>query len=97
MEHDLLHQRRAAPAVLARPTQADPAVRAEQPLPLAPRLEPFVLATRAARVSEGGEVADEVLAEPVAHLGTKRLVLGREAQVHALYRNLTPCQKRCRP
>ena len=83
VEDHLLHQRRAATTVLARPAQPDPAVRAEQPLPLAPGLEALVLTARTAGVAERGELADEMLREPVAHLGAERLVLGREAQVHA--------------
>jgi hypothetical protein len=42
-----------------------------------------VLASRPAGVTERSELADEMLVQPVAHLGAERLVLGREAQVHA--------------
>src|SRR3954453_2659206 len=43
-ENDLLHQRRAATTVLARPAETDPAVGAEEALPIAPRLEALVIA-----------------------------------------------------
>src|SRR4051812_20379748 len=94
VEDDLLHEARTATALLPRPAETDPAVGAEQPLPLTPGLEPLVLTPRSAGVAQRGELTDEVLAEPVAHLGAEGLVLGREAQVHAPYRNLTRCQKR---
>jgi hypothetical protein len=77
-------------------------VLAEEALPVAAYVEPLVLAARTTGIAELGELPDEVRVQPRTDLGAERLVLGREAQVHSVtvtwgYRNLTRCQKRCRP
>src|SRR5690606_31888545 len=79
----LLDQRRAAPARLARPAEPDPARLAEPPLPRAALLDHRVLVARAAAPAQRRERAGQVGGEPRLHLAAKRLVLVREAQLHA--------------
>src|SRR3954454_22872409 len=82
VEHNLLHQRRAATPGRRRPAQPDPAVLAQQPFPSPAYVEALVLAARSTRIGQRRKLPDEVLAQPLAHLAAKSLVLGREAQVH---------------
>ena len=60
----------------------DPAVLAEQPLPRAASSKPSCSRPGPPAPPSVGELADQMRLEPVAHLGAKRLVLGREPQVH---------------
>src|SRR5579862_8868998 len=75
LEDALFDERRAAPAVCARPGDAAPASLVEPPLPILavgnPRIEVFRL--------RPGRIA----LEPSAHLGTEALLLRRVRQIHA--------------
>src|SRR4051812_25499841 len=82
VEHDLLHQRRAATHGRRRPVQPDPAMLTQEPFPSPAYVEALVLPPRSTCITQRGELADEMLTQPLAHLRAKGLVLGREAQVH---------------
>ena len=67
--------RQPAAAVLLRPAEAGQPGGGEMPVPRQPFLERLVLAARAAETLERGELAGEVVGEPVADLGPERLDL----------------------
>ncbi len=70
------------PPCSRRQVEADPAAGAELLLPGQAHLEALVLAARAARPAQFGELAAQVLAEPLADLGAERFVGGGRSQVH---------------
>src|SRR5690606_4010587 len=77
----LLHQRGAAPARLARPAEADPAVGAEPALPGAPLLDEGVLVAGPAASAQDRELARQRAGEPRLHLAAEGLVGVGEAQL----------------
>ena len=72
----------AAAAVLGRQVEADPAALPQLPLPGEAHLEALVLAAGTAGAAQLGELAAQVLAEPVANLGAEGFVGGGRSQVH---------------
>ena len=78
VEDDLLDQARAAAAVLGGPAEAGPARGGQVLVPGEPLVVPLVLAARAARAAQPGELAGQVGLQPFAHAGAEVLVLRRE-------------------
>src|SRR6185312_7225097 len=72
----------AAATVLGRQVEADPATLPQLLFPGQPHLEALVLAARATGAAELGELAPQVLAQPLANLLAERFVGGGRAQVH---------------
>ena len=79
---DLLGDGQAVAAVLLGPADADPALAAEELLPLEAALEVLVLLARPAEAPQRGEVARQMGLEEVPGLGPERLVLVAEPEVH---------------
>jgi hypothetical protein len=78
VEDDLPDQARAAAAVFGGPAQAGPARGGQVPVPGEPFVVPLVLAARAPRAAQPGELAGQVGLQPFAHVGAELLVLRRE-------------------
>ncbi len=85
VEDHLLHQRRAAAAVLARPADAGPAARRELLLPGAPLVDQRVLVAGTAAAAHARELAGERVGQPGRDLAAERFVFGREPEVHETY------------
>src|SRR5205807_804234 len=83
VEHDLLGERCTSAAVLLRPADARPSVGRQVALPRQADVETLVLlAAGAAQPPRLGEVACEVVVEPVAHLAPEGFVLVGEPEIH---------------
>ena len=78
-EDDLCADAHFAPAVPAREAEPEPTAACQLLLPARPYLESLVARRRAAP-AELGELTDEVLGQPRAHLVAKRDVVLREAE-----------------
>jgi hypothetical protein len=81
LEDDLLSRGSAPAAILDRPGDVEPAVGGELLLPGEAQL-PVPVVGRSADAAVPGELAHEVVGEPVAQLLAERLFLGCEAEVH---------------
>ena len=96
VEDHLLDERGAAPAVLRRPAEADPAGAAELLLPRPALLEQLVLVAGTAAPAHHRELTVEPVGEPGAGLGTEGFLLGGEAKVQGRGR-YPPAQSQWEP
>src|SRR5690606_21528671 len=96
VEDDVPAQVEPAAAVLGRPADAGPAVRAEVPFPRQPLVEQRVLVAGAAPAAHDREVAPQAVLEEGAHLVAERPLVRALPQVHAGRRYLTARQKSTR-
>ena len=95
-EDDLLGEVGAPPPVFVGPGQTEPAVLAEQLLPLDAQV-PAGLVGGTASPADLGELAREVLAEPGADLVAERGLVGRISKVHGGQRRYSPAAQGARP